>query len=78
MDIAATEAAMIERAGPDYVQEVFEAAGGLGWLTAALTDRDRAIGVIAALVGQGVTDERLEVYLSLARRNGVDEKGSPP
>ena len=75
MDVAAAEAAMTERAGPDYVHEVFEVAGGLGWQTTALTDRDRAIGVIAALVGRGVTDERLEVYLSLARRNGVDEEG---
>lgn len=75
MDGAATEAAMTERAGPDYVREVFEAAGGPGWQSTALTDRDRSIAVIAALVGQGVTDERLEVYVSLARRNGVDEEG---
>lgn len=69
------EATMIERAGADYVREVFQAAGGPGWHSAALTDRDRAVAVIAALVAQGVTDERLEVYLSLARRNGVDTDG---
>ena len=38
-------------------------------------DRDRSIAVIAALVAQNATDERLTAYLSLARRNGVDEQG---
>lgn len=63
------------RVGEDYVQEIFEVAGGLGWQSAALTDRDRSVAIIAALVGQGVADERLLTYLSLARRNGVDEDG---
>jgi 4-carboxymuconolactone decarboxylase len=39
-----------------------------------LTDRDRSIAIIAALVCQNVTDERLQTYLSLARRNGVDQQ----
>lgn len=75
VDEAEVERVMTERAGADYVTEVFEAAGGLGWQSAALTDRDRSIAVIAALVTQGVTDERLSTYLRLARRNGVDEPG---
>ena len=75
MDGAAAEAAMTDRAGAAYVQEVHLAAGGPGWQSSALTDRDRAVAVIAALVGQGVTDQRLEVYLSLARRTGLDEDG---
>jgi 4-carboxymuconolactone decarboxylase len=49
-------------------EEVFESAGGLGWLSTNLTDRDRSVAVIAALVTQDVTDQRLATYLSLARR----------
>lgn len=75
VDDAEAERVMTDRVGEDYVREVFEAAGGLGWQSAALTDRDRSIAVIAALVSQNVTDERLAVYLALARRNGVDEQG---
>jgi 4-carboxymuconolactone decarboxylase len=75
VDEAEAERLMVERAGEDYVLEVFEAAGGLGWQSPALTERDRSIAVIAALVSQGVTDERLSVYLSLARREGVEEQG---
>jgi 4-carboxymuconolactone decarboxylase len=70
-----TEALMTERAGPEFIQETYNAAGGLGWHTEALTDRDRSIAVIAALVGQHVTDERLSPYLALARRNGITEQG---
>lgn len=69
------ERMMTERAGADFTREVFEAAGGLGWQSSALTERDRSMAVIAALVTQGVSDQRLETYLSLARRNGVDEQG---
>ncbi len=59
----------------DLAREVFEAAGGLGWQSEALTDRDRSIAVIAALVAQNVTDARLSNYLALARQNGVDQQG---
>lgn len=75
VDETEAERLMTDRVGADYVREVFEAAGGLGWQSTALTDRDRSIAVIAALVTQDVTDERLSTYLSLARRNGVDESG---
>ncbi len=61
--------------GTDFTQETFSAAGGLGWQSESLTDRDRSIAVVAALVAQNVTDERLITYLTLARRNGVDERG---
>ena len=63
------------RVGADFTEEVFHAAGGLGWHSEALTDRDRSIAVIAALVTQNVTDDRLSVYLALARKNGVDQEG---
>ena len=66
---------LTERVGADFAREVFEAAGGLGWQSTALTDRDRSIAIIAALVCQNVTGQRLLTYLSLARRNGVDQQG---
>jgi len=72
---AKAEALMTERAGREFTQEAFNAAGGTGWQSTALTDRDRSIAVIAALVSQNVTDERLTTYLAVARRNGVDEQG---
>lgn len=69
------ETLMSERAGAQFTAEAFLAAGGPGWSSTALTDRDRSIAVIAALVSQHVTDERLTAYLGVARRNGVDEQG---
>lgn len=61
--------------GADFTQETFSAAGGIGWQSESLTDRDRSIAIVAALVAQNNTDERLITYLTLARRNGVDERG---
>jgi 4-carboxymuconolactone decarboxylase len=72
---ADAEALMTERAGAEFTQEAFNAAGGPGWHTGALTDRDRSIAVIAALVSQHVTDDRLGTYLAVARRNGITEQG---
>jgi len=66
---------MTERAGPEYTAEAYEAAGGPGWQGSALTDRDRSLAVVSALVASHVIDERLDVYLGLARRNGVDDDG---
>ncbi|MDN5765064.1 MAG: hypothetical protein L0H96_18565 [Humibacillus sp.] len=40
-----------------------------------MTDRDRAIAVIATLVSQNVTDARLVNYLASPGRNGLDENG---
>ncbi len=72
---AETARILTSRVGTDFTQEAFSAAGGLGWQSESLTDRDRSIAVVAALVAQNVTDERLITYLTLARRNGVDERG---
>lgn len=72
---AVAEALMVERVGSEFTHEAFHAAGGPGWHSAALTDRDRSIAVIAALVSQNVTDERLTTYLAVARRNGIEEEG---
>jgi 4-carboxymuconolactone decarboxylase len=69
------EALMRDAAGQMFVDEAYLVAGGPGWQSRDLTDRDRSVAVIAALVGQHVTDERLHPYLSLARRNGVTEEG---
>ena len=71
---AEAERIMNERVGAVYAQEAFEAAGGPGWQGRNLTDRDRSIAVITALVAQNVTDQRLSTYLSLARRTGLDEE----
>jgi 4-carboxymuconolactone decarboxylase len=70
---AEAERIMREHAGAVYVQEAFEAAGGAGWQGQNLTDRDRSIAVITALVAQNVTDVRLSTYLALARRTGLDD-----
>ncbi len=74
VDQAEAERILTERVGADFTREVFEAAGGLGWQGTSLTDRDRSIAIIAALLSQNVTDARLLTYLTLARRNGVDEE----
>ncbi|WP_092556555.1 carboxymuconolactone decarboxylase family protein [Actinoplanes derwentensis] len=71
---AEAERIMNEHAGAAYTLEAFEAAGGPGWQGQNLTDRDRSIAVITALVAQNVTDGRLSTYLSLARRTGLDDE----
>lgn len=75
VDEETAERMMTERAGTDYTAEAYEAAGGPGWHGDALTDRDRSIAIISALVASDISDQRLEFYLGLARRNGVDEDG---
>lgn len=75
LDEVAAEQLMTERAGAEYAAEAYEAAGGPGWQGAGLTDRDRSVAVISALVASDVSDQRLDVYLALARRNGVDDEG---
>jgi 4-carboxymuconolactone decarboxylase len=75
VDEATAQRLMEGRAGPAFVEEAFLAAGGPGWSGSHLTDRDRALSTIAALVAQGVTDDRLAVYLGVARRNGIDDDG---
>ncbi len=72
---AEAERILTSRVGADFTRETFSAAGGMGWQSESLTDRDRSVAVVAALVAQNVTDERLITYLKLARRNGVDERG---
>lgn len=75
VDEVTAERVMVDRAGRDYVSEAYEAAGGPGWQGDALTDRDRGIAVIAALVASHVVDERLDVYVNVARRHGIDDAG---
>lgn len=75
VDPMTAEQLMTERAGADYVAEAYEAAGGPGWQGDSLTDRDRAIAVIAAFTASNVTDERLDVYMGVARRNGLADAG---
>jgi 4-carboxymuconolactone decarboxylase len=66
---------LAERAGARYAREALLAAGGPGWNGSDLSDRDRAIAVIAALVSQHVTDERLLTYVRAARSAGVTDQG---
>lgn len=75
VDESTAERLMVERAGTAYVAEAYEAAGGIGWHGDELSDRDRSIAVISALVSSNVIDERLDVYLRLARRNGIGDAG---
>lgn len=75
VDEATTQELMESRAGSVFVAESYLAAGGPGWSGTHLTDRDRSVATIAALVAQGVTDDRLSVYLRVARRNGLDQDG---
>jgi len=75
VDEETAEQLMIDRAGAAYVDEAYEAAGGPGWHGSALTDRDRSVAVISAFVAGDVNDQRLDVYLNLARRNGLDDDG---
>ncbi|MFI7434298.1 carboxymuconolactone decarboxylase family protein [Micromonospora haikouensis] len=69
------ESMLTARAGAQYAREAFLAAGGPGWSGTELTDRDRSVAVIAALVGQHVVDARLTTYLNAARAAGVTEEG---
>lgn len=75
VDETTAERLMVERAGVEYVAEAYEAAGGPGWQGDALTDRDRSLAVIAACIASHVVDDRLDVYLRVARRNGIDDDG---
>lgn len=75
VDETQVEAMMTERAGAAYTREAFLAAGSPGWQGDQLSDRDRSIAVIAALVGQHVVDDRLVTYLTAARATGVTEDG---
>jgi 4-carboxymuconolactone decarboxylase len=69
------ESMLAAQAGAQYAREAFLAAGGPGWSGTELTDRNRSVAVIAALVGQHVVDARLTTYLNAARAAGVTEEG---
>ncbi len=65
-------AVMEEQVGSVFADEAFTAAGGTAWGGQLLTDRDRAIAVLTALIAQGVFDDRLSTYAALAGRQGLD------
>jgi 4-carboxymuconolactone decarboxylase len=66
-------AAMASRVGPVFAEEAFHFAGGAAWADPALTGRDRSLAIITALVAQGVSGDRLDTHLDLARKNGLDD-----
>ncbi len=61
---------MAERAGPAYITDAHETDDSPGWQRDALTDRDRNVAVIAALVASHAVDDRLNLYVRLARAQG--------
>lgn len=48
VDAVDAEQIMTDRAGAVFVREAFEAAGGPGWQSTALTNRDRSIAALVA------------------------------
>lgn len=66
-------AAMAERVGTTFAEEAFLSYGSPGWHSPALSPRDRSIAVLAAMVSQGVSGDRLSTHLQMAVDNGLDE-----
>ncbi len=75
VDEATAASRLTGRAGQQYAMEAMLAAGGPAWSGHELSDRECSVAVIAALVAQHVTDQRLETYLGFARRSGITEEG---
>jgi 4-carboxymuconolactone decarboxylase len=74
-DVPLTElpAAFARRVGSEFADEALQVAGGTAWANPALTARDRSIAIITALAAQGVTGDRLNTHLQLARQVGLDD-----
>ncbi len=66
--------AFTQRVGSVYAQEAILAAGGPAWGDLSLTDRDRSVAILTALVCQGVLGDRLNSHLERAVKNGVDQQ----
>ena len=74
-DATDAERTMTAYAGEAFTQQSFEIAGGPGWTSPALTDRDRSMAILGALAAQNVTGRVQANYVSMARRNGVSQEG---
>ena len=68
---ADVSAAMSARVGDAFARETFLAAAGPSSTDPSLNRRERDVAVVAALVAQGVTGDRLETHLVAARRDGL-------
>jgi 4-carboxymuconolactone decarboxylase len=66
--------AMSQRVGVIYAEEAILAAGGPAWSHPALTDRDRSIAILTALICQGVLGDRLDSHLERAVANGLTQE----
>lgn len=66
--------AFTHRVGSIFAEEAILAAGGPAWSDPSLTDRDRSIAILTALICQGILGERLNTHLERAIRNGVDQR----
>jgi 4-carboxymuconolactone decarboxylase len=75
LDPADVRAAMAARVGPTFADQVLGAAGGTGWHDPSLTDRDRALVTLTALVALGVGADRLDSHVDVARAAGVSDEG---
>ncbi len=71
VEIEALLPAMTQRVGAIYAEEAILAAGGPAWSHPALTDRDRSIAILTALICQGVLGDRLDSHLNRAVANGL-------
>jgi 4-carboxymuconolactone decarboxylase len=66
-------AAMVGRVGAVFAEEAFMSAGGPAWSHQAITNRERSIVIITALIAQGVAgDRRLDSHIRLAQRNDLE------
>lgn len=66
--------AFISRVGKVYAEEAILAAGGPAWSDPNLTDRDRSIAILSALICDGVLGERLDAHMERAVKNGVNQQ----
>lgn len=62
-----------ELVGTRFADEAILAAGGPAWNDPSLDDRSRSVGVLTALICEGVRGSRLTTHLERAVRAGLDQ-----
>lgn len=67
--------AMDAMVSAEFADEVLVDAGSIGWSSPDLTDRERDLVLLTALVAQRIGGHRLESHLAAARRDGITEEG---
>jgi len=61
----------VERFGPRFAEEAFNALGGAAWDESPLTRRERGLVVLAVLATQGVLEDRFRTHVRWALENGA-------